>query len=71
MNFAFTFTCSRPRQRAVSYSTQDKILIMGGDDEDARQTGVVLSAGDFISITWGSEKGAIRSADPDEFLLAG
>ena len=46
-------------------------LIMGGDDEDARQTGVVLSAGDFISITWGSEKGAIRSADPDEFLLAG
>ena len=44
---------------------------MGGDDEDARQTGVVLSAGDFISITWGSEKGAIKSADPDEFLLAG
>jgi len=34
---------SPPRRRAVSYSSKDKILIMGGQDEGASQTGVVLS----------------------------
>ena len=44
------FTSSPLRRKAVSYSTKDKILIMGGDYDDARQTGVVLSAGDSISM---------------------
>ena len=44
------FACSPSRLKGVSYSTEDKILIMGGDDEDARQTGVVLSAAGHLLI---------------------
>ena len=42
--FTFTFTCSIPRKRAVTFMdpVNNNVLLMGGDDADAMKTGVAI-----------------------------